>query len=276
MEISSQTMAGIRAYYQKNYFGVPPKSLPLDIFIQESISDERTNNQTNYIRKFPFFTTGKKILDAGSGLGLDVITLKKLGYDAYGYEVDPELYKISSDIALSEGYTSIFLLTENDKIPLDSNSFDIAYSNMVLEHVKDIRKYFAEVIRVLKPGGHFIVITCNYSLSYEFHYQLLLPIFSRSLSKIVLKIFGRNTKFLDQINFVTPKKVEAALKNLAITAPINWVDIGRQEFLSNINNPKAHSKRFLDMARIFTSLHLEKVLVKCGLYNPLVYVITKD
>jgi SAM-dependent methyltransferase len=275
MKIDNSTMAEVESYYKEQYFDVPPKSLPLDNFIQKSLSEERTNTQTNYIRKFPYFTVGKRVLDAGSGLGLDVIALKKLGYDAYGYEVDPRLYKISYTIALSEGYKDIFLLAENDKIPLGSNSFDIAYSNMVLEHVKDIGKYFSEVITVLKPGGHFIVITCNYSLFYEFHYQLLLPLFSRFLSKVVLRILGRNTKFLDQINFVTPKKIEAALKDLTITTPITWENVGRDEFLAGIEDPKAHSKRFLNMAKVFRYLGLEKVLIKCGLYNPLVYVITK-
>lgn len=37
--------------------------------------------------------------------------------------------------------------------PLPSNKYDLIVSNAVLEHVEDVKKYFAEVGRLLKKGG---------------------------------------------------------------------------------------------------------------------------
>ena len=44
---------------------------------------------------------------------------------------------------------------------LPSESFDLAVSVEVLEHVEDDEKFVSEVCRVLKPGGRFIMTTPN-------------------------------------------------------------------------------------------------------------------
>ena len=50
--------------------------------------------------------------------------------------------------------------------PLPSDTYDLVASNAVLEHVDDVRKYFAEVHRMLKPGGlSFGLIHNYYSIS---------------------------------------------------------------------------------------------------------------
>lgn len=41
-------------------------------------------------------------------------------------------------------------------IPFDDNYFDLIYSTSVLEHVHDLENGFAEMARVLKPGGIMI------------------------------------------------------------------------------------------------------------------------
>jgi len=44
-----------------------------------------------------------------------------------------------------------------EQIPLPDDSFDVVISNCVLNLVPDKEKAFAEIMRVLKPGGHFCV-----------------------------------------------------------------------------------------------------------------------
>ena len=50
-----------------------------------------------------------------------------------------------------------FRLGDIEQMPVDSNSVDVAVSNCVLNLVPDKQKAFAELYRVLKPGGHFAV-----------------------------------------------------------------------------------------------------------------------
>jgi ubiquinone/menaquinone biosynthesis C-methylase UbiE len=42
-------------------------------------------------------------------------------------------------------------------MPFEKNGFDVVISNCVLNLVPDKSKAFAEIFRVLKPGGHFCV-----------------------------------------------------------------------------------------------------------------------
>ena len=44
-------------------------------------------------------------------------------------------------------------------LPFDGESFDVVYAGWMLDHVRDIGRALAEVRRVLRPGGTFVVVT---------------------------------------------------------------------------------------------------------------------
>jgi ubiquinone/menaquinone biosynthesis C-methylase UbiE len=46
-------------------------------------------------------------------------------------------------------------------LPFGNDSFDLVTANMVLEHLEKPDSVFAEVARVLAPGGHFVFVTPN-------------------------------------------------------------------------------------------------------------------
>jgi ubiquinone/menaquinone biosynthesis C-methylase UbiE len=46
-------------------------------------------------------------------------------------------------------------------IPLEHNCVDVVMARSVMEHVTDPARVYAEIYRVLKPGGHFIFLTAN-------------------------------------------------------------------------------------------------------------------
>jgi SAM-dependent methyltransferase len=61
-------------------------------------------------------------------------------------------------------------------LSLPSNSFDMIASNAVLEHVKDVEGFAAEVARLLSSGGYFYTIIHNfYSLSGGHHLEWAFP-----------------------------------------------------------------------------------------------------
>jgi len=56
------------------------------------------------------------------------------------------------------GYNNMHFVTGDiEEMPLEENRFDVVISNCVLNLVPDKNKAFAEIKRVLKPGGHFCV-----------------------------------------------------------------------------------------------------------------------
>jgi ubiquinone/menaquinone biosynthesis C-methylase UbiE len=62
-----------------------------------------------------------------------------------------------------------FSVVENEQLPFLDGSFDGVFMNEVFEHVTDEDRTLEEVYRVLRPGGHFIVISPNRGFPFEGH-----------------------------------------------------------------------------------------------------------
>src|SRR5699024_9784125 len=56
------------------------------------------------------------------------------------------------------GYENVeFVLGDIEKMPFENNTADVVVSNCVLNLVPDKPKAFAEIYRIIKPGGHFSI-----------------------------------------------------------------------------------------------------------------------
>ena len=71
----------------------------------------------------------------------------------YGVDLDP---RVVENPMLIEGR-----IANADKIPFESDRFDVVFSDNVLEHLDEPEAVFREVARVLKPGGVFLFKTPN-------------------------------------------------------------------------------------------------------------------
>ncbi len=87
------------------------------------------------------------VLDIGAGSGALIRVLAGHGFQARGVD----LYSTSSDIVQGS-------ITQ---LPFADNSFNTAFCCDVIEHLSDsqIEQGLKEVVRVLRPNGHFIVTT---------------------------------------------------------------------------------------------------------------------
>jgi SAM-dependent methyltransferase len=48
-----------------------------------------------------------------------------------------------------------------EQLPFASNTFDLIFSNEVIEHVQDDALYAAEMVRAARPGGHILLFCPN-------------------------------------------------------------------------------------------------------------------
>lgn len=100
---------------------------------------------------------GDTVLDIGSGAGTDALiasTLVGPGGRVYGLDMTPAMRaKLESNIA-TMGASNVTVLDGNaEHIPLPDASVDVVTSNGVLNLVPDKARAFAEIVRVLEPGG---------------------------------------------------------------------------------------------------------------------------
>ncbi|MFF2555283.1 arsenite methyltransferase [Nocardia sp. NPDC058058] len=100
---------------------------------------------------------GETVLDLGSGGGIDVLlSARRVGPTgkAYGLDMTTEMLALARDNATKAGATNVeFLHGTMESIPLPDNSIDVIISNCVINLSTDKPAVFAEMARVLAPGG---------------------------------------------------------------------------------------------------------------------------
>jgi SAM-dependent methyltransferase len=111
--------------------------------------------------EFARIRPGHTVLDLGSGAGNDCFVARAAtGPDGrvIGVDLTPEMIGKAKANTAKLGYQNVeFRQGDIEALPLSSCMVDVVVSNCVLNLVPDKRKAFAEVLRVLKPGGHFSI-----------------------------------------------------------------------------------------------------------------------
>lgn len=104
---------------------------------------------------------GDTVIDLGSGAGNDVFVARRIVGDAgrvIGIDMTPEMIAKARRNNEKLGYANVeFRAGDIEALPLDDASADVVVSNCVLNLVPDKKKAFAEIRRVLRPGGHFCI-----------------------------------------------------------------------------------------------------------------------
>ncbi len=104
---------------------------------------------------------GEICLDLGSGRGNDVIRMaESVGETGFSYGIDISdgmIAKAELNIRKFEVNNAKIIKSELENLLMDDNSIHLVISNCTINHAKDKFKVWAEVYRVLKPGGRFVV-----------------------------------------------------------------------------------------------------------------------
>lgn len=106
---------------------------------------------------------GKRVLDAGSGGGSLSYLLAQAGAKVEGVEFDEKGVELARENLRSadRGRNLICNFTHGSvyELPFEKNAFDAVVSCEVIEHLQEPERMLAEVARVLKPGGIFVLTT---------------------------------------------------------------------------------------------------------------------
>ena len=104
---------------------------------------------------------GETVLDLGSGPGLDAfLAARKVGESGrvIGVDMTPAMLERARKSAVRHGLPQVeFREGRLEKLPVVDASVDAVTSNCVINLVPDKAAVFAEIARVLKPGGRIVI-----------------------------------------------------------------------------------------------------------------------
>jgi arsenite methyltransferase len=100
---------------------------------------------------------GERVLDLGSGAGTDsLVAAQMVGEHGHvtGIDMTPEMLAKARAATDEMGATNVeFVESEAEHLPFPDATFDVVISNGVIDLVPDKEAVFAEIDRVLRPGG---------------------------------------------------------------------------------------------------------------------------
>ncbi len=151
--------------------------------------------------------SGDKVLDVGCGTGDLTLTAKKYAGasgSAYGIDPSPEGIAIARNKARRSGFEAVFEVGLIEKIAYPDATFDVVISRLVIHHLPDDlkRRGFAEIFRVLKPGGLVFVA--------EFK-----PPANPLLSHVALALVGHRMMAQSNVRVIPPMLTEAGFVDVA-------------------------------------------------------------
>lgn len=110
---------------------------------------------------FAGIASGQTVLDLGSGSGIDAFLAAGLVGPqgrVFGLDMTSEMIALANSAKRSARLDNVeFLPGEMERVPLDDGSVDVVISNCAVNLSQDKPAVFAEIVRVLRPGGRIAI-----------------------------------------------------------------------------------------------------------------------
>jgi len=151
--IAARILAALRAVGGGGAGPITPDALaPLDHFHGRGL--KATQEMVALLEPRP----GERILDIGGGIGGPARWIAaRFGCHVTSLDLTPEFCRAAEELNAATGLSDRVCVVEGSALdlPFAENAFDRAYSENVAMNIEDKRRFYAEALRVLRPGAVF-------------------------------------------------------------------------------------------------------------------------
>ncbi len=157
---------------------------------------------------------GDKVLDVGCGTGdLALAAAEITGHDGEisGTDASVKMIATAKRKAIKSGIDINFQVDLIESISFPDNYFDVVMNSLVMHHLPDDLKIkgFSEIYRVLKPGGHVLIVDIEGSSG--------ISVFKR-IFDLIINLHGGHKAMKENVSKLSP---------MAEASGFNDVQVGR-------------------------------------------------
>lgn len=160
------TFTQMSRYYPKQYYSYLANAKPSIMWHLRTYLIAHSNKSTLlakilntavHIPAIPEYVSGGKILDVGCGSGETLALLSRIGWNAYGMDIDADALKI----AKKRGLAHVTVGSYKDMVAYPDSYFDAIRLYHVIEHLDNPAACIHIAYKKLKPNGELIIGTPN-------------------------------------------------------------------------------------------------------------------
>jgi 2-polyprenyl-3-methyl-5-hydroxy-6-metoxy-1,4-benzoquinol methylase len=117
----------------------------------------------DYLPRVVDFTAykGKRVLEVGCGVGIDLVRLAKHGAIVTGVDLSEQAIRLARKNVEFNCVKADLMIMNGEDLKFDDGSFDVVYAHGVLQYTADAGRMIRELQRVLRPGGEAILMVYN-------------------------------------------------------------------------------------------------------------------
>ena len=173
----------------------------------------------------------KQILDIATGTGDLALMMSSLNPDKItGLDISKGMLEVGKEKVANANLTDTIdmVVGDSENIPFKDNSFDAITVSFGVRNFENLDKGLTEILRVLKPGGKFVVLeTSNptkfpFKQGYKFYTNYILPTIGKLFSKdktaySYLSKSANSFPFGQEFNNILTKNGFKNAKNIPVT-----------------------------------------------------------
>lgn len=222
-------------FYRQKYQKLKPSWKDSLMFYKEII-DQNVHQNT-------------RILDIGCGHADFLETIYIKTPNTYG--IDPDKNAIEKNTIIRNKVVGFA-----DNLPFKDNFFDLVVSAWVLEHLKNPKKAFKEIYRILKPGGKVIFLTPNV---WNYNVWMIRIVPDRFHDFFTRKLYDRqeNDTYPKQYKINSIKKIDKTLLpigfkkfQLILNSDPSYISFNKPFFKFACLLEKLMDAKFLNFAKV--------------------------
>ncbi len=145
----------IRKYWNENIHDIEITKYPAGTrkFFDELEFYRFKKNE--YLLRIVNFNTykGKRLLEIGCGVGIDLVHFAKGGAIVTGIDLADRAIELAKKSFELHGVEGEFQVMDGEDMSFEDDSFDVVYAHGVLAYTGNAQNMIREIHRVLKPGG---------------------------------------------------------------------------------------------------------------------------